>query len=458
MVLHEKNLQVIVLVSTFGGLLFGYDTGVINGALGAMSAPDQFDLDSFWQGLVVAILQLGATVGALGIGHITDIYGRRKTLIILSILFFLASICCVISPNVETMLVGRFALGIAVGGVSVTVPTYLAEMSPSHRRGKFVTRNELMIVSGQLLAFIFNAIIALSMGDSGHVWRYMLSLAVIPAVVLGIGMIKMPESPRWLISKGYTDEGAAILKTIRSKKQAEQEVKILTEIIHNEANMKKMTFKDLKLKWVRHLIIIGVGMAVINQFTGINSIMFYGTEILKNAGFSTNAAFLGNIANGLIAFIAMIASIAMMDRFGRRPMILTGLAGITFALIAIGFVSNVMQGNDTMPYIILILTVIYLAFFQCLIGPVNWLVISEIFPLRLRGLSMGIVVMVLWLSNFIVALLFPILLEAIGMSNTFFTFAVMSILSFIFVYKVVPETKGHTLEELEQFFKYKFKK
>lgn len=458
MKIHEKNLQVIVLVSTFGGLLFGYDTGVINGALGSMSAPDQFNLNAFWQGLVVAILQLGATVGALGIGHVTDIYGRRKTLIFLSVLFFIASMCCVLSPNVETMLIGRFALGIAVGGVSVTVPTYLAEMSPSNRRGKFVTRNELMIVSGQLLAFVFNAIIALSMGDSGHVWRYMLSLAVIPAVVLGLGMIKMPESPRWLISKGRLEEGTSILKTIRTTKQAEAEVKTITEAIATEASMKKMTIKDLKLNWVRRLLIIGIGMAVINQFTGINSIMFYGTEILKNAGFSTNAAFLGNVANGLIAFIAMIASIAMMDRFGRKPMILTGLAGITVALVAIGIVSNVMQGSELLPYIILTLTVIYLAFFQSLIGPVNWLVISEIFPLRLRGLSMGIVVMVLWISNFIVALLFPVLLEIIGMSNTFFTFAVMSVLSFIFVYKFVPETRGHSLEELEHFFKYKFGK
>lgn len=458
MKIHEKNLQVIVLVSTFGGLLFGYDTGVINGALGSMSAPDQFNLNAFWQGLVVAILQLGATVGALGIGHVTDIYGRRKTLIFLSVLFFIASMCCVLSPNVEAMLIGRFALGIAVGGVSVTVPTYLAEMSPSNRRGKFVTRNELMIVSGQLLAFVFNAVIALSMGDSGHVWRYMLSLAVIPAVVLGFGMIKMPESPRWLISKGRLEEGTSILKTIRTAKQAEVEVETITEAIANEASMKKMTIKDLKLNWVRRLLIIGIGMAVINQFTGINSIMFYGTEILKNAGFSTNAAFLGNVANGLIAFIAMIASIAMMDRFGRKPMILTGLAGITVALVAIGIVSNVMQGSELLPYIILTLTVIYLAFFQSLIGPVNWLVISEIFPLRLRGLSMGIVVMVLWISNFIVALLFPVLLEIIGMSNTFFTFAVMSVLSFIFVYKFVPETRGHSLEELEHFFKYKFGK
>lgn len=455
---YEKNLQIVVIISTFGGLLFGYDTGVINGALGAMSAPDQFNLNAFQQGLVVAILQFGATIGALGIGQVTDIYGRKKTIMMLSILFFVASICCVLSPNVNYMLAGRFALGIAVGGVSVTVPTYLAEISPTKRRGKFVTRNEFMIVSGQLLAFIFNAIIAISMGDSGHVWRYMLSLAVLPAVVLGLGMIKMPESPRWLISKGKIEEGANVLNKIRTPQEAEEEIEILKKAITEETNIKKMTIKDLKLAWVRRLLIIGIGMALINQFTGINSIMFYGTEILKTSGFSTNAAFLGNVANGVIAVIAMIASIAMMDRFGRRPMILTGLAGISVALIGIGFISSTMQGSDMLPYFILGLTVLYLAFFQSLIGPVNWLIISEIFPLRLRGLSMGIVVMMLWLSNFVVALLFPVLLESIGMSNTFFTFAVLSILSFVFVYHFVPETRGHSLEELEHFFMYKYGK
>lgn len=455
---YEKNLQIVVIISTFGGLLFGYDTGVINGALDAMSAPDQFNLNAFQQGLVVAILQFGATIGALGIGQVTDIYGRKKTIMMLSILFFVASICCVLSPNVNYMLAGRFALGIAVGGVSVTVPTYLAEISPTKRRGKFVTRNEFMIVSGQLLAFIFNAIIAISMGDSGHVWRYMLSLAVLPAVVLGLGMIKMPESPRWLISKGKIEEGANVLNKIRTPQEAEEEIEILKKAITEETNIKKMTIKDLKLAWVRRLLIIGIGMALINQFTGINSIMFYGTEILKTSGFSTNAAFLGNVANGVIAVIAMIASIAMMDRFGRRPMILTGLAGISVALIGIGFISSTMQGSDMLPYFILGLTVLYLAFFQSLIGPVNWLIISEIFPLRLRGLSMGIVVMMLWLSNFVVALLFPVLLESIGMSNTFFTFAVLSILSFVFVYHFVPETRGHSLEELEHFFMYKYGK
>lgn len=219
-----------------------------------------------------------------------------------------------------------------------------------------------------------------------------------------------------------------------------------------------MTIKDLKLAWVRRLLMIGIGMAFINQFTGVNSIMFYGTEILKTSGFTTNAAFLGNVANGVIAVIAMITSIMMMDRFGRRPMILTGLAGISVVLIGIGIISNTMQDSDMLPYFILGLTVLYLAFFQGLIGPVNWLIISEIFPLRLRGLSMGIVVMILWLSSFVVALLFPILLEYIGMSNTFFTFALLSILSFVFVYCFVPETRGHSLEELEHFFMYKYGK
>lgn len=449
---YRKNLSIMILVSTFGGLLFGYDTGVVNGALPFMSAPDQLNLDPFHQGLVVAILQLGAAVGAISIGKITDIYGRRKTLLLLSVLFFMATLFCSMSPNTISMVIARFILGLAVGGASVNVPTYLAEIAPVNRRGKIVTRNELMIVTGQLMAFFFNAIIGITWGEDGGVWRYMLVLAALPALALGIGMLKMPESPRWLISKNLLAEGASVLKLIRPAEQAQKEITEITATLRQESGIKQMTTKDLSTTWVRKLIFIGVGMALVNQFTGINSIMYYGTEILKTSGFSTEAALIGNIGNGAISLIAMCCGIAMMDRFGRRPMILTGLIGVAVMLAVIGMTSVFMQGNNLQPYIILGSIIIYLAFFQGLIGPVNWLIISEIFPLRLRGLGMGIAVMVLWIANFCVGLLFPVLLSNVGLANTFFTFAFMSVFSIIFVIKYVPETRGRSLEELEHFF------
>ncbi|WP_110954872.1 sugar porter family MFS transporter [Anaerosinus massiliensis] len=454
----NKNLSLIILISTFGGLLFGYDTGVVNGALPYMSMPDQLNLNAYTQGLVVAILQLGAAIGAITIGKITDIYGRQKTLILLSLLFFISTIACALSPNVPVMVISRFMLGLAVGGASVNVPTYLAEIAPFQRRGKVVTKNELMIVSGQLLAFSCNAFIGITWGENEGIWRYMLALAALPAIVLGIGMLKMPESPRWLISKNRITEGIAVLEKIRPPKEVKSEVAQIQKSIEKCAAVSQMTVKDLGISWVRSLVGLGVGMALINQFTGINSIMYYGTEILKTSGLSTESALIGNIANGLISLIAMCCGIRMMDRVGRRPMIITGLIGVTVTLSLIGIASNLLQHLTYFPYIILGLIVIYLAFFQGLIGPVNWLIISEIFPLRLRGLGMGIAVCVLWIANFCVGLTFPILLESIGLSNTFFTFAFMSILSIWFVVKYLPETKGHTLEELEDFFMHTYGK
>lgn len=448
----------IIFISTFGGLLFGYDTGVVNGALPYMSMPGQLNLTAFTQGLVVAILQLGAAVGAIAIGKITDIYGRKKTLILLSLLFFFATISCAISPSVPFMVFSRFMLGLAVGGASVNVPTYLAEMAPSNRRGKIVTKNEVMIVFGQLLAFTCNAIMGISFGENEGVWRYMLSLAAVPAIILGIGMLKMPESPRWLISKNRVQEGSEILGKIRSAEEAQEEVAEIKRSIAKGADIEQMTVKDLGISWVRQLILLGVGMALINQFTGINSVMYYGTEILKNCGLSTETALIGNIANGLISLIAMFCGIRMMDRVGRRPMIIAGLIGVTVTLFLIGVVSNVLHDTTYFPFIILALIIVYLAFFQGLIGPVNWLIISEIFPLRLRGMGMGIAVCVLWVANFCIGLTFPLMLEQVGLANTFFTFAVMSIISLGFVIKCLPETKGHSLEDLEDFFVHRYGK
>lgn len=309
-----------------------------------------------------------------------------------------------------------------------------------------------MIVTGQLMAFFFNAVIGINFGENSGIWRYMLALAAIPAVALGFGMIRMPESPRWLISKNKIAKGTEVLKLIRPKEKCAKEVEEIKQTLKEEASIKQMTFKDLGINWVKKLIIIGAGMALVNQFTGINSIMYYGTEILRSAGFSTQAALIGNIGNGMVSLIAMCCGIAMMDRFGRKAMILAGLTGVTAMLCIIGFTSIYLVNTPSLPFITLGCIIVYLAFFQGLIGPVNWVIISEIFPLRLRGLGMGLSVMILWLANFCVGLIFPMLLDSVGLANTFFTFALMSLVSIVFVIKVVPETRGRSLEELEAFF------
>ncbi|MBU8754535.1 sugar porter family MFS transporter [Priestia megaterium] len=450
---QHSFLRTIILVSTFGGLLFGYDTGVINGALPYMSESDQLNLNSFTQGLVTSALLFGAAFGAVVGGRLADYNGRRKTILYLAILFFVSTIGCTISPNAAVMILCRFLLGLAVGGASVTVPTYLAEMSPAESRGKMVTQNELMIVTGQLLAFTFNAIIGNMLGENPHVWRYMLPIAAIPAVFLFFGMLRVPESPRWLVSKGKNNEALTVLQKIRESKRAKSELQEIESAYEQEAKMEKATFKDLTTPWIRRVVFLGIGIAVVQQITGVNSIMYYGTEILKDAGFQTEAALIGNIGNGVISVLATFVGIWLLGKVGRRPMLITGLVGTTTALLLIGIFSLVFEGSAALPYIVLALTITFLAFQQGAISPVTWLMLSEIFPLRLRGLGMGVTVFCLWGINFLVGLTFPVLLASIGLSTTFFVFVVLGIGAILFVKKFLPETKGLTLEELEQRFR-----
>ncbi|GEK24291.1 putative metabolite transport protein YncC [Bacillus spizizenii] len=417
-----------------------------------MARPDQLQLTPVTEGLVTSILLLGAAFGALLCGRLADRYGRRNMILNLSFLFFLASLGTALAPNVLIMVVFRFLLGLAVGGASAMVPAFLAEMAPHEKRGRMVTQNELMIVGGQFLAYVFNAILGVTMANTGHVWRYMLVLCAVPALMLFASMLKAPESPRWLISKGKKSEALRVLKQIREEKRAEAECREIQAAVEKDT-LEKASLSDFSTPWLRRLLLIGIGVAMVNQITGVNSIMYYGTQILKESGFGTKAALIANIGNGLISVIAVIFGIWLVGKVSRRPILLIGLAGTTTALLLIAVFSIVLDGSAALPYAVLSLTVLFLAFMQGCVGPVTWLVIAEIFPQRLRGLGSGISVFFLWILNFMIGFAFPILLSSAGLSFTFFIFVALGILAIGFVYKFMPETKGRTLEELEEHFR-----
>ena len=447
-------LRQIMIISTFGGLLFGYDTGVVNGALPYMAQPDQLNLTPLHEGMVVSILLLGCCVGSLFGGKLADMYGRRHNIIILSIIFFVAALGCSLAPNFEVMLVTRFTLGLAVGGASVTVPTYLAEVAPSNKRGRMVTQNELMIVTGQFLAFIFNAIIAIALAGNPHVWRYMLAVCAVPAVVLFFGMLRLPESPRWLVSKGKISVALGVLKKIRqTEAHAISELNDIQDTIAVQSSQKPVTFQELNTPWVRRIIFIGIGIACFTQMTGVNSIMYYGTQVLKESGFSMEAALIANTLNGLASVIGTCTGIWLLTKIRRRTMLLTGFCGTTTALLLIS-VSSLLIGNEPFfPFVILALMVIFLLSMQGCIGPILWLSLPEIIPLRFRGFGMGVCALFVWLTNFIIGLVFPVLLTSFGLSGTFCIFVVIGLVALIFTKLFVPETKGKTLEQIEAGFR-----
>lgn len=449
---YNKRLGLIAVIATFGGLLFGYDTGVLNGALSFMI--DYFGITPFEEGLITFVLLIGAAVGAFFGGRISDRYGRRRFIIALSVLFFVGALGSVFAFHFEVLLIFRFILGLAVGGASVAVPVYLAEVAPFEKRGSLVSRNELMIVTGQFLAFLINAIIGNAWGSNPDVWRYMLAVAVLPAFVLFFGMLRMPESPRWLVSKGHDAEAEAVLGTMRSEQRAAAEMAEVRFLADQEKQEKLGSWKEIFTSpWTRRLLLIGFGIAFFQQLTGINSMMYYGTQVLEQAGFDRDAALGFNVLNGIASVGPMLLALYIINRVSRRAMMITGFIGTTAAHIAVGLVGILMPEDDPVrPWLLLIFIVAFIAMMQGTIGPLSWLMISEIFPLRMRGRMIGASAMVLWITNAVVSLIFPSLVAALGF-GTFLLFAGVGFVAIAFMAKFLPETGGRTLEEFEETYK-----
>ncbi|MFW0792258.1 sugar porter family MFS transporter [Gordonia sp. CPCC 205515] len=445
----RRRLHSVALIATLGGLLFGYDTGVINGALEPMK--EDLGLTAFTEGVVTSSLLFAAAFGAIFGGRIADVLGRRKTIVGLAFLFLIGALTCVFAPGFEVMVLGRVILGLAVGAASTVVPVYLAEVAPYEIRGSLAGRNELMIVIGQLAAFIINAIIGNVWGEHEGVWRYMLAVAVIPALCLMFGMLRVPESPRWLITQGRNDEAREVLSTIRSQQRAKAEIDMVIEIHEMEQNRVQGSWSAIRdSHWVRRIILVGIGLGVAQQLTGINSIMYYGQSVLKEAGFTSNAALIANIAPGVIAVIGSAIALWLAQHMNRRTTLLIGYTLTTVCHFLIGTASILLPvGNPLRPYVILFLVVLFVGSMQTFLNVATWVLLSEIFPLQIRGLAIGISVFCLWMANAFLGLFFPTLVDAIGITGTFFMFGIVGIFALAFVYTQAPETRGRTLEEVE---------
>lgn len=447
---HSRRLGLVAVIATFGGLLFGYDTGVINGALEPMKS--DLGLNAFTEGFVVSILIFGAAVGALVGGRLSDKYGRRHNILMLALVFMVGTIACVLSPTWQILALSRFVLGLAVGGASATVPVYLAEISPYEKRGSLVTRNEVMIVSAQFAAFVINAIIFNVWGEHDSVWRYMLAVAVLPAIALLVGMLRMPESPRWLSSQGRDPEALAVLEQVRSPQRAAAEMAEVRALAEEEKESQTGGWSDLAVPWIRRLVLIGIGLGVFQQFTGINSIMYYGSQLLVDAGFSARAAVIGNTLFGLASVLGISVGILVMNKVNRRAMLLGGFGLTTFFHLLVGLSAYLLPESTMKSYVILTFAVLFVFSMQGTIGPLVWLLLAEIFPLKIRSFAMGVCVFCLWLANASVAFGFPPVVASLGIAPTFFIFVGLGLAAIVFIYTCVPETRGKTLEEFEDEF------
>lgn len=415
-----------------------------------MSTPQQLNLNPTEEGLVTSGITLGAAFGALLVGKLADMYGRKRTLTYLAVVFFFGTLFCSLAPNAILMIICRFLLGFAVGGASVVVPTYLAEISITSLRGRMVTHNELMITGGQCLAFIVNAILGTCFPHVGSIWRYMIGFGMIPAILLFIGVRFVPESPRWLVMKGHQDSAMNVLLKIRgSRQQAAEEVQSVKDTADRHQSIQKAKLRDLFQPRVRKLILTGIGLGIMMQFVGINIMMYYGTTILMHAGFGHQAALVANIGNGLTSFIATIFGMHLMGSVDRRKMLLIGITGSGTSMLLITLVALFLSHSPALPYITICLTMCFLAFFQSCVSPTTWVLMSEIFPQGLRGIGMGISTFANWLANFFVGFIFPIMISHWGTALAFATFVGCNVLSWLFAFFCVPETRGKSLEKIQ---------
>jgi sugar porter (SP) family MFS transporter len=445
---RRRFVNIAAAITATGGLLFGYDTGVISGAL-LFIRQDFAPLSPFLEGIIVSTLLVGAVVGALSGGPLSDRVGRRPTALLAAIIFGAGALAVAFAPSVAFIIFGRFLLGLGVGLASMIVPLYIAEIAPAERRGALVSLNQLMITIGILLSYIVGVIFTPIEG-----WRYMFGVALIPALILGIGMFMLPESPRWLFEHGQIAKARTVLSRSRSPEEVDLEFQEMEQIKALEEEQARVSYKELLAPFVRPALIIGIGLAIFQQITGINTVIYYAPTILQGVGFSEGGAIAATaLGVGVVNVGFTILAVRIIDRAGRRPLLIIGLIGMIISLALLGLVFALGATSGAAGVLATVCLGLYIASFAISLGPVFWLMISEIYPLRIRGTAMSVASIANWGSNWLVALTFPILLATFGGAGSFWLFAGLGIVAWFFVYFRVPETKGRTLEEIEATFR-----
>ncbi|NNM87519.1 MAG: sugar porter family MFS transporter [Phycisphaerae bacterium] len=440
---QKRFLYLAAGVSAMGGMLFGYDIGVISGAI--LFIKKDFSLSLGMEEIVVSAVLLGSLMGAAIGGFLADRFGRRKLLILTAMAFCLGAIAAAVAPNTAALIAARVMAGIAIGIASFVAPLYISEIAPVTIRGKLVSLNQVALTIGIVISYVIDYALA-----ADQAWRWMFAWAVIPAAIFGIGLFFIPDSPRWLVARGHPDKARAVLQRLRSPEEVNGE---LARIEHNAAQQKG-SWSELASPLLRMAMIVGVGLAIMQQITGINTVIYYAPTIFKFAGLSSSAvAILASVGVGVINVVFTLVAMQLIDRVGRRPLLLISLAGMTLSLAVLGAAFAMPQLSGFVGWIAVGSLMVYVGAFAVGLGPVFWLVLSEIYPLSIRGRAMSVGTLANWSANLIVAVSFLTLVHILGKAGTFWLFGAVSIGAWCFAFFLVPETKGKTLEQIEDHWR-----
>jgi len=437
---RRRRVIAAAAITALGGLLFGYDTGVVSGAL--LFLKTSFGgLSNFQEELVTSLLLVGAMIGAIVAGRLSDKIGRKRTVLGTALVFIVGVALAAFTPTYPVLLLARIIIGLAVGSASMVVPLYIGEFAPPRVRGGLVSLNQLAITIGILVSYL--AGYGLS---STHNWRLMFGLAAIPAAALFAGMLFQRESPHWLIEQGRDDEARAVLRQLREPGQVEPEIAEVKEVSRGRASA-----RDLLAPAIRPLVLTGVALAVFQQITGINTVIYYAPSLLHDAGLGSSSALLANVGIGIVNVGMTIVAIRLLDRTGRRPLLICGTIGMAVGMFAtaLAFLGGAHLAGASAVVAIAGL-VVYTGSFAIGLGPVFWLLIAEIYPLRIRGAAMSVASTANWGANFVVTISFLTLLSAIGGTGVFLLFGCLTLVALAYFYFRVPETKGRSLQAIER--------
>lgn len=436
---ETRLVYLATAVAALGGLLFGYDIGVISGAI--LFIKTEFSLSSGVEEIVVSSVLLGSLIGAMVGGMLADRLGRRTLLIATALVFGLGAIGAALAPGTPWLIAGRIVAGSAIGIASFVAPLYISEIAPVAIRGRLVSINQVALTVGIVLSYMVDYAFA-----GAHAWRWMFAMALIPAAAFGVGLLFIPDSPRWLAARGQIAQARAVLTRIRDPKEVEGEL----SRIQQSSAQQQGHWSELFRPALRPAMIVGVGLAIAQQLTGINTVIYYAPTILRFAGLSSApVAILASVGIGVVNVILTVVAMQLIDRVGRRPLLLVSLAGMTLSLFVLGVSFALPRLSGLLGWIAVSSLMVYVGSFAVGLGPVFWLVMSEIYPLRIRGRAMSVGTVANWSANLVVALSFLTLTQVLGKSATFGLYAAISIGAWLFAFFLVPETKGRTLEDIE---------